>query len=232
MHICHSFSVFLSFTSSSSLYCQPFFLSLFPSLIFFPFIHQKKSWNPGWKGGQGCTFQLEIRAQKHRRFKWMPADRRTGDRHNAAIFPPLFSAAISTYRPPLLSAVDYRTFLIKCKKANKQLITVTCGLRKIPSLSSRLWSHCLYDNLPHVQKHPLLFFFLPTSNVSLLLPLNCSVNFQKSVKSHSSTCSDLTGSKVTSIQATCLVNHCWWSENTNRGFKSNQFIIIILTRLH
>lgn len=104
----------------------------------------------------------------------MPADRRTGERHNAAIFfPPLFSAAISTYRPPFLSAVDYRSFH-ECKK---QLITATCHLRRIQSLSSRLCSHCFYDNLVHV-------LLLP-SNVSLLLPLNCSVDFQKPVKYHS-----------------------------------------------
>lgn len=73
------------------------------------------------------------------------------------------------------------------QKANKQLIKVTCGWRKPPSRSSRPRSHCLYDSLSHVLAPraiylPLVFVF-PASNVSFLLPLNRSVNFQKPVKS-------------------------------------------------
>lgn len=58
-------------------------------------------------------------------------------------------------------------------------ITVTCGLREIPSLFSR--SHSFYDS--HVF---CILSFLPLFNVSLLLPLNGSVNFRKPVESHSS----------------------------------------------
>lgn len=166
--------IFLSF---HPLLCSTI-LSFFPPIFnIFPLLSTRKN-KKLRHGVERCTFRLEIRAQKHRRFKWMPADRWTGERHNAAIF---FLAAISTYRPPFLSAVDYRSFH-ECKK---QLITATCHLRKIPSLSSRLCSHSFYDNLVHM-------LLLP-SNISLLLTLNCSVNFQKPVKHHSG---------VTSIQTT------------------------------
>lgn len=135
----------------------------------------------------------------------MPADRWTGERHNAAIF---FPAAISTYRPPFLSAVDYRSFH-ECKK---QLITATCHLRKIPSLSSRLCSHSFYDNLVHV-------LLLP-SNISLLLTLNCCQLPETSQTS-------LGGHVYPNHVRSCFVKLCWWSENANEGLKSNQF-----TRLH
>ncbi len=55
-------------------------------------------------------------------------------------------------------------------KANKQLITVTCGLRKILPLSSRLQSHCFYEPMYSSSVHfkdktyLLCFFFLPPSN--------------------------------------------------------------------
>lgn len=69
-------------------------------------------------------------------------------------------------------------------KTNSQSVTVT------HRYLSGFWSHCLHDRLSRVF---LYFVFLPPSSVSRLLPLNCSVNFQKSVTPPSS---DHTGSKV------------------------------------
>lgn len=105
--------------------------------------------------------------------------------HNAAVFPP-WSQQLSALTDLLFLHSWIRGAHIM-QKVNKQLIKVTCGWRKPPSLSSRPRSHCLYDSLshvlaPHAIYLPLVFFF-PASNVSFLLPLNHSVNFQKPVKS-------------------------------------------------
>lgn len=86
----------------------------------------------------------------------------------------------------------------------------------------------LRQSFPCTETYLLLFFFLPASNVSRLLPLNCSVNFQKPVKyQHSSLLGPrgVKGQGVTSIQTT----------SGHASSNSNQFIIIIiiiLTRLH
>lgn len=105
--------------------------------------------------------------------------------HNAAVFPP-WSQQLSALTGLLFLHSWIRGAHIM-QKVNKQLIKVTCGWRKPPSRSSRPRSHCLYDSLSHVLAPraiylPLVFVF-PASNVSFLLPLNHSVNFQKPVKS-------------------------------------------------
>lgn len=105
--------------------------------------------------------------------------------HNAAVFP-LWSQQLSALTDLLFLHSLIRGAHVM-QKVNKQLIKVTCGWRKPPSQSSRPRSHCLYDSLSHVLAPraiylPLVFVF-PASNVSFLLPLNRSVNFQKPVKS-------------------------------------------------
>lgn len=105
--------------------------------------------------------------------------------HNAAVFPP-WSQQLSALTDLLFLHSWIRGAHIM-QKVNTQLIKVTCGWRKPPSRSSRPRSHCLYDSLSHVLAPraiylPLVFVF-PASNVSFLLPLNLSVNFQKPVKS-------------------------------------------------
>lgn len=105
--------------------------------------------------------------------------------HNAAVFP-LWSQQLSALTDLLFLHSLIRGAHVM-QKVNKQLIKVTCGWRKPPSRSSRPRSHCLYDSLSHVLAPraiylPLVFVF-PASNVSFLLPLNRSVNFQKPVKS-------------------------------------------------
>lgn len=69
------------------------------------------------------------------------------------------------------------------QQANKQLITAARGgksRRRPQGYSHHLSPVCysLYLLRPSS--------FLPPSNVTRLLPLNCSVNFQKPVTSHSS----------------------------------------------
>lgn len=68
------------------------------------------------------------------------------------------------------------------QQANKQLITAARGgkSRRRP----QGYSHHLSPRvLLPLSSTPV---FLPPSNVTRLLPLNCSVNFQKPVTSHSS----------------------------------------------
>lgn len=110
------------------------------------------------------------------------------------------------------------------QKASKQLITVTL-----------LWGksrHCpqgyghtafmtvfpMYTSSVHFQNKTSLFIFLPTSNVSRLLPLNCSVNFQKPVKISLLPAPTMQGQRsgVTSIQTTSV--HA--SSNSAGGVKT------------
>lgn len=107
----------------------------------------------------------------------MPADRWV-ETHTMPLF---FLPGLSSYQHSWIRGAHIM------QKVNKQLIKVTCSWRKPPSRSSRPRSHCLYDSLSHVLAPraiylPLVFVF-PASNVSFLLPLNHSVNFQKPVKS-------------------------------------------------
>lgn len=94
------------FTLFPSLCCYCFFLSLYPSLLFLLSIRKKKKLT-GRSRLHVSSWDKSVKKRCH--FKWMLADRR---RHNAAFFysPPLFAAAISAYRPPFLSTVDYRSF--------------------------------------------------------------------------------------------------------------------------
>lgn len=148
--------------------------------------------------------------------------------HNAAVFP-LWSQQLSALTDLLFLHSLIRGAHVM-QKVNKQLIKVTCGWRKPPSRSSRPRSHCLYDSLSHVLAPraiylPLVFVF-PASNVSFLLPLNRSVNFQKPVKSphwpH--------GGGGVKVQAVCFslfsswfTKLCWWWKK-HKGFRSHQFI--------
>lgn len=103
---------------------------------------------------------------------------------NAAIYPSLVCCSYQLLQTSFSAGCGSH----KCKK-------------RTSSISQRLvvWGksrHC-----PQGQVHTafmsfyvfFMFSFLPPHNVSLLLPLNCSVNFQKPVKSPSL---DRTGSKV------------------------------------
>lgn len=159
---------------------------------------------------------------KKLRFKWMPADRWV-ETHTMPLF---FLPGLSSYQHSWIRGAHIM------QKVNKQLIKVTCGWRKPPSRSSRPRSHCLYDSLSHVLAPraiylPLVFVF-PASNVSFLLPLNHSVNFQKPVKSphwpHGG------GGGGVKVQAVCFslfsswfTKLCWWWKK-HKGFRSHQFI--------
>lgn len=159
---------------------------------------------------------------KKLRFKWMPADRRV-ETHTMPLF---FLPGLSSYQHSWIRGAHIM------QKVNKQLIKVTCSWRKPPSRSSRPRSHCLYDSLSHVLAPraiylPLVFVF-PASNVSFLLPLNHSVNFQKPVKSphwpHGG------GGGGVKVQAVCFslfsswfTKLCWWWKK-HKGFRSHQFI--------
>lgn len=129
--------------------------------------------------------------------------------------------------------------LSQMQKINKQLITVNCVLRKILSLSSVIQSRCFYDSLSHAlllcplqkQNSSSLFFFFSPSNVSLLRPLNCSVNFQKPVKSHSSLLWPCRGqgSRLFELHHSMLRQTRLVEWKRKKRLKSNHFIITILT---
>lgn len=102
--------------------------------------------------------------------------------HNAAVFPP-WSQQLSALTDLLFLHSWIRGAHIM-QKVNKQLIKVTCGWRKPPSLSTV--TLLVWQSFPCISSSchlSLPFFFFPASNVSFLLPLNHSVNFQKPVKS-------------------------------------------------
>lgn len=136
--------------------------------------------------GQGCTFWFKISVSKScvlNECLLTDGLKRTQCR----CFSSLVSAAISTHRPPFLALMDSRSS--HNAKSEQAVNQSDLRLEETPVtvLKATVRSHCLYDSLSHVFAPraiylPLVFVF-PASNVSFLLPLNRSVNFQKPVKS-------------------------------------------------
>lgn len=203
MHVSHDKPVLPSFAL--------FTILPFPNIHYFPlaFIRKKKSWDSGWRRVEGCRSQLEIRAQKHRRWEWMAADRQVGEQHNAATSPPLLSAAISTSRPP-----PCQLWILNPKSSKSQGRAAGGKARRRPQVYGHAWLFFV-----HMLRLP--------SNVSLQLPLNCSVNFHKPIISQSSQLWPRRGQGSHLSQLQSFIKRCWWSENANEGLKSNQ-----LTRRH
>lgn len=124
--------IFLNFLSQSfalfpSLHYQHFFLSFLSSLFYiFLFWPAEKKLKPRLTGRSRLHVSTEIRARKHKCFKWTPADRHTGQGHNAAIFPPC-SVKLSVLTDLLFSHLWITGAFMNAKKVKKQLITVTWG---------------------------------------------------------------------------------------------------------
>ena len=122
------------------------------------------------------------------RFKWMPADRRTGERHNAAIFPPTVLRRLSALAglPASLSRGIIGAF-----------INATSEQARGGKSRRRPQGYSHYRVLLPLSSTPV---FPPPSNVTRLLPLNCSVNFLKPVTSQSSPLRPTQRSKVKTTQ--------------------------------
>lgn len=98
-------------------------------------------------------------------------------------FSSLVSAAISTHRPPFLALMDSRSSHNAKSEQQSKWLAVGGNPRHGPQGHGHIACMTVFPILaPRAIYLPLVFVF-PASNVSFLLPLNLSVNFQKPVKS-------------------------------------------------
>lgn len=91
------------------------------------------------------------------------------------------------------------------------------------------------------QKKLIFYVFLPSQHLIFIQYFLWTS--QSTYRNHSNLtppCSKHAGSKVrgqvypnyVSLSRSCCIQLSWWSENANKGFKSNQFVSIVLTCLH